>query len=109
MTNCKPCPTPLPSDTRLSCLDGDPLSDPSTYCSIVGGLQYLTISRPDISFVVNQMCQFMHNPCSSHLQVVKCILRYINGTVKQGLVFHQSDEFTLRSFSDADWAGSVDD
>ena len=50
MTDCKPCPTPLPSDTRLSCLDGDPLSDPSTYLipllyrSMVGGLQYLTLS-----------------------------------------------------------------
>jgi len=109
MTDCKPCPTPLPSDTRVSCLDGDPLPDPSTYRSMVGGLQYLTLSRPDISFAVNQVCQFMQNPRSSHLQVVKRILRYIKGTVEQGLVFHQSDDFTLRSFSDADWAGSVDD
>ncbi|BBH09856.1 transposable element gene [Prunus dulcis] len=109
MTDCKPCPTPLPSDTRLSCLDGDPLSDPSTYRSMVGGLQYLTLSRPDISFAVNQVCQFMHNPRSSHLQVVKRIFRYIKGTVEQGLVFHRSNDFTLRSFSDADWAGSVDD
>ena len=51
----------------------------------------------------------MHNPRSSHLQVVKHILRYIKGTVDQGLVFHQSDDFTLRNFSDADWAGSIDD
>ncbi|CAL9000527.1 unnamed protein product [Prunus brigantina] len=109
MTDCKPCPTPLPSDTRLSCMDGDPLSDPSTYRSMVGGLQYLTLSRPDISFAVNQVCQFMHNPRSSHLQVVKRIFRYIKGTVEQGLVFHRSNDFTLRSFSDADWAGSVDD
>ncbi|XP_020411082.1 uncharacterized protein LOC109946761 [Prunus persica] len=109
MTDCKPCPTPLPSDTRLSCLDGDPLSDPSTYRSMVGGLQYLTLSRPDISFAVNQVCQFMHNPRSSHLQVVKRIFRYIKGTVEQGLVFRESTDFTLRSFSDADWAGSVDD
>ncbi|KAB5531809.1 hypothetical protein DKX38_018479 [Salix brachista] len=45
MTKCKPCPTPLPSDTRLSCLDEDLLFDPSTYRSMVGGLQYLTLSR----------------------------------------------------------------
>jgi hypothetical protein len=77
--------------------------------SMVGGLQYLTLSWPDISFVVNQVCQFMHNPRSSHLQVVKRILWYIKGTVEQGPMFHQSDDFTLRSFSDADWAGSVDD
>ncbi|BBH06863.1 hypothetical protein Prudu_018621 [Prunus dulcis] len=54
MTECKSCPTPLPSDTRLSCMDGDPLPDPSNYRSMVGGLQYLTLSRPDISFAVNQ-------------------------------------------------------
>ncbi|CAL8106349.1 unnamed protein product [Prunus armeniaca] len=109
MTDCKPCPTPLPSDTRLSCTDGDPLSDPSTYRSMVGGLQYLTLSRPDISFAVNQVCQFMHDLRSSHLQIVKRIFRYIKGKVEQGLVFHRSNDFTLRSFSDADWAGSVDD
>ena len=44
MTECKPCPTPLPYDTRLSILDGDPLSDPSIYRSMVGGFQYLTLS-----------------------------------------------------------------
>ncbi|BBG93197.1 transposable element gene, partial [Prunus dulcis] len=109
LTECKPSPTPLPSDTRLSCLDGDPLPDPSTYRSMVGGLQYLTLSRLDISFAVNQVCQFMHNPRTSHLQVVKRIFRYIKGTLEQGLIFHQSTDFSLRSFSDADWAGSVDD
>ncbi|CAL2258609.1 unnamed protein product [Prunus armeniaca] len=109
MTECKSCPTPLPSDTRLSCMDGDPLPDPSTYRSMVGGLQYLTLSRPDISFAVNHVCQFMHNPRTSHIQVVKRILRYIKGTLEQGLIFHKSNDFTLRSFLDADWAGSVDD
>ena len=90
-------------------MDGDPLPDPSNYRSMVGGLQYLTLSRPDISFAVNQVCQFMHNPRTSHLQVVKRIFRYIKGTLEQGLIFHKSNDFTLRSFSDADWAGSVDD
>ncbi|CAL2257777.1 unnamed protein product [Prunus armeniaca] len=108
-TECKPYPAPLPSDTRLSCLDGDPLPDPSTYRSMVGGLQYLTLSMLDISFAVNQVCQFMHNPRTSHLQVVKRIFRYIKGTVEQGLIFHQSNDFSVRSFSDADWAGSVND
>ncbi|CAL8131835.1 unnamed protein product [Prunus armeniaca] len=51
----------------------------------------------------------MHNPRTSHIQVVKRILRYIKGTLEQGLIFHKSNDFTLRSFSDADWASSVDD
>jgi len=107
MTDCKPCPTPLPSNTRLSCLDGDPLSDPSTYRSMVGGLQYVSLLRPDISFAVNQVCQFMHNPRSSHLQVVKRILWYIKGTIEQGLVFTSPMTSLYAIFSDADWAGST--
>ncbi|CAL8176533.1 unnamed protein product [Prunus armeniaca] len=70
MELCKPCPTPLSSSTRLSSLDGDPLLDPAPYRSMVGGLQYLTLSRPDIAFAVNQVCQFMHAPCTTHLQSV---------------------------------------
>ncbi|KAI5323584.1 hypothetical protein L3X38_032656 [Prunus dulcis] len=75
---------------------------------MVGSLQYLTLSQPDISFAVNQVCQFMHNPHTSHLQVVKRIFRYMKSTLEQALIF-KSNDFTLRGFSDVDWAGSVDD
>lgn len=52
--------SPVINGTKLSILDGDPLPDPSEYCSVVRALQYLTWTRPDISFIVNQVCQFMH-------------------------------------------------
>ncbi|KAB2616638.1 hypothetical protein D8674_023226 [Pyrus ussuriensis x Pyrus communis] len=109
MDQCKPSPTPFLSSLRFSAYDGDHLSEPEVYRSMVGGLQYLTLTRPDISFAVNQVCQYMHNPKSTHLQAVKRIYRYIKGTVERGLLFRSSNDFTLRGFSDADWAGSLDD
>ncbi|CAN6700242.1 unnamed protein product [Malus baccata var. baccata] len=109
MESCKSSPTPLSSFTRLSSLDGDPLTDPSTYRSIVGGLQYLTLSRLDIAYAVNQVCQFMHAPRTTHLQSAKRILRYVKGTLSHGLLFHKAPHSNLYGFSDSDWAGSVDD
>ncbi|XP_058202763.1 uncharacterized mitochondrial protein AtMg00810-like [Rhododendron vialii] len=108
MVSCKPCSTPLPSNSKLSQHDGDLLDDPTIYRSMVGGLQYLTLSRPDIAFAVNQVCQFMQHPKTSHLQVVKRIYRYIKGTIEHGLSFHYSSDNTLRAFSNADWPGLDD-
>ena len=60
MASCKPCPTPLPIGSRLSSFEGEPLFDVTNFRSMVGRLQYLTLSRPNIAFVVHQVCQFMH-------------------------------------------------
>ncbi|XP_048447305.1 uncharacterized mitochondrial protein AtMg00810-like [Pyrus x bretschneideri] len=109
MDQCKPSPTPFISLLRLSAYDGDPISDPDVYRSMVGGLQYLTLTRPDISFVVNQVCQYMHNPKSTYLQAVKRIYRYIKGIVEQGLLFRSSPDFSIRGFFYTDWADSIDD
>uniref|UniRef100_A0A803PCM2 Reverse transcriptase Ty1/copia-type domain-containing protein n=1 Tax=Cannabis sativa TaxID=3483 RepID=A0A803PCM2_CANSA len=54
---------------------GDPIENPQVYRSIVGALQYQTITRPKISFSVNKVCQFMANPLNTHWNVVKRILR----------------------------------
>ncbi|VVA35516.1 PREDICTED: Retrovirus-related Pol poly from, partial [Prunus dulcis] len=79
----KPCSTPLGS-SKLD-LDSPALSDPTFYRSTVGALQYLTWTRPDLAFAVNQVCQHMHNPRESHLAAVKRILRYLKGTLHLGL------------------------
>ncbi|KAM0984168.1 hypothetical protein PS2_011373 [Malus domestica] len=76
---------------------------------MVGGLKYLTLSRPDITYAVNQVCQYMHNPKTTHLQAVKRIYCYIKGTVVHGLLFGSSTDLSLRGFSDVDWVGFVDD
>jgi len=108
MTNCKPSPTPLPATEKLSRYEGNPLSvnDSTKYRSIVGALQYLTLTRPDLAFSVNKVCQFLHAPTSTHWTSVKRILRYIKST---GLKIPRKNSFLVSAFSDADWAGSIDD
>lgn len=79
MTCCKPATTPSAPNSWLSLHEGALLLDATKYRSMVCGLQYLTLTKPDIAFSVNQVCRFMHQPRTSHLKVVKCILRFIKG------------------------------
>ncbi|XP_052169207.1 uncharacterized mitochondrial protein AtMg00810-like [Oryza glaberrima] len=111
MSICKPASTPLSTTEKLSIEDGDFLgqNDASHYRSIVGALQYLTLTRPDLSFSVNKVCQFLHSPTTVHWSAVKRILRYIKGTVEFGLRFGKYDSMLISAFSDADWAGCSDD
>jgi histone deacetylase 1/2 len=101
----------MSSTEKLSWIDGNPLgsNDVTTYRSIVGALQFLTLTRPDLSYSVNKVCQFLHAPTTTHWTAVKRILRYIQGTLKVGLTFHKSSSSLLSAFSDADWAGCLDD
>lgn len=92
------------SSSKLDHHSGEPLTDPSSYRSMVGALQYLTWTCPDIVHVVNQVCQHMHSPRTPHLTTAKRILRYLKGTPDHGIEFTQGSP-TLTIFSDADWAG----
>ncbi|XP_068302666.1 uncharacterized mitochondrial protein AtMg00810-like [Pyrus communis] len=104
MDGAKPYVTPLGS-AKLD-HTGALLANPAEYRQIVGVLQYLTWTRPDLSFVVNLVYQFMHSPMDQHLQAVKRILRYLKGSFGHGLWFPQvSSSLKLKAFSDADWAG----
>jgi histone deacetylase 1/2 len=111
MNGCKATPTPLSSTEQLSLYDGTPLGpeDSTQYRSIVGALQYLTLTRPDLAFSVNKVCQFLHAPTTDHWTAVKRILRYVFDTLKVGITFARSSSTFLSAFSDADWAGSLDD
>ncbi|KAM2715182.1 hypothetical protein EV2_044820 [Malus domestica] len=84
--------------------EGELLSDPSSYRSIVGSLQYLTFTRPDIAFAVNTVCQHMHSPTEVHFGAVKRILRYLHGTMQHGIVYSSQSQMHLTAFSDSDWA-----
>jgi hypothetical protein len=108
LQNSKSCATPCLPHHHLLKDDGQPYSNPQHYRSIVGALQYLTFTRPDIAFSVNQACQFMHNPMVSHVVAVKRILRYLKGTLHLGLHFHPGP-LHLQAYSDADWAGDPND
>ncbi|GJS02611.1 ribonuclease H-like domain-containing protein [Tanacetum coccineum] len=74
MVNCNPCRTPVDMESKLG-VDGDPVSYPTLYRSLAGSLQYLTFTRPDISYAVQQVCLYMHDPREPHLFALKRILR----------------------------------
>ncbi|PKI62476.1 hypothetical protein CRG98_017100 [Punica granatum] len=99
--------TPLSSRTHLSLTDGDLLDDPTEYHGMVGTLQYITITKPDICYAVNLVSQFMHAPRTTQFQAVKRILRYLLGTSTHGLHF-QSSDLQITAYIDADWAGCPD-
>lgn len=111
MAKCKPSPMPLPATEKLSKFEGEPLGDEDNtkYRSIVGALQYLTYTRPDLAFTVNKVCQFLHAPTSTHWISVKQILIYIKYTFDTGLTIPKKNTFLVSAFPDADWAGNVDD
>ena len=111
MVDCKPMSTPLSTSDKLSLHEGSLLGpdDATQYRSIVGALQYLTLTRPDIAFPVNKVCQFLHAPTTVHWAAVKRILRYIKQCTQLGLNIHRSMSTLVSAFSDADWAGNVDD
>lgn len=110
--------TPIPTTPTPMLHSGSPLPDPSEYRQVVGSLQYLLITRPDIAFSVNKLSQFMHCPTTEHWSLVKRLLRYLAGTVNDGLQLHNDSHLSLQpftetslslhAFSDADWAGDKD-
>ena len=111
LQGCKPSFTPLSSSEKLSLTEGQLLNqeDSTKYRSLVGALQYLTLTRPDISFAVNKVCQFLHAPTTVHWTGAKHIARYVKHTLSIGLNFSKSSSTLVSAFSDSDWAGCLDD
>ena len=105
MSNCNPCLTPVDTKQKLSADDSPPVSDPTMHRSLAGALQYLTFTRPDLSFSVQQICLFMHDPRENHLNALKRILRYVKGTISYGIKMTRSTSLSITAYSDADWAG----
>jgi len=105
----KPITSPMSASAPLSKFAGISLSDATLYRSTVGVLQYLAITRPDISFAVNKCSQFMQDPRDVHWTAVKRILRYLKHSITYGLLIRPCHHFQLAAFSDADWAGCPDD
>ncbi|XP_071740518.1 secreted RxLR effector protein 161-like [Rutidosis leptorrhynchoides] len=87
---------------------GMPYSDPTQYRTLVGALQYFTITCPDLSYAVNQVSQFLHALTTDHFQAIKRILSYVNGTIHYGLQFSHATKPTLLGYSDAYWARCIE-
>nr|GEY79319.1 putative cytochrome P450, reverse transcriptase, RNA-dependent DNA polymerase [Tanacetum cinerariifolium] len=94
MASCNPTRTPIDTESKL-CADGDLVSDPTLYRSLAGGLQYLTFTRPDISYVVQQVRLYMHDPRKPYFSALKRILRYVRGTLDFGLQLYASSTRSL--------------
>ncbi|XP_073061987.1 uncharacterized mitochondrial protein AtMg00240-like [Primulina eburnea] len=107
MNNTKALPASMTSGLRLSSKDMDPFPDGMLYHSTVGALQYLTITRPDIEFSVNKVCQFMQASSYSHWKAVKHILRYLSGTLGFGIRLNPCSAFTLHGLCDDDWGSDL--
>ena len=103
-STCKSVATPLPLNFKLDPDAGDLLQDPSHYRTIIGNLNFLTNSRPDISYAVQTLSQFMQSPRSSHLLALEHTLRYLKGTSGQGILLKADGPLILKAFSDSDWA-----
>jgi hypothetical protein len=88
MIHCKLVPTSMSSSEKLSAHIGDPLGleGITKYCSIVDALQYLSHTRPDLAFSINNVCQYLYSPMIVHWTAVKHILRYIQATLNAGLL-----------------------
>ncbi|GKB50004.1 ribonuclease H-like domain-containing protein [Tanacetum coccineum] len=66
MLNCNPCRTPIDTEKKLG-PEGSPVTDPTLYRSLAGSLKHLTFTRPDLSYAVQQLCLYMHDPREPHL------------------------------------------
>ena len=109
MLEAKPISSPTATSTNLSAFVGDPIQDVTLYRSTVGALQYLALTRPDKSFIVNRLAQFMHNPKTEHWQSIKRFLCYLKQTFCFGLQIYHSHTHSLQAFLDVDWVGCHDD
>ena len=108
MAECKPCSTPVDTNSKVAAAEGGPVSDATDFRSLAGALQYLTFTRPDIAYAVQQVCLHMHDPREPHLAALKRILRYVRGTLHLGLLLRPSIPTDLVVYTDADWAGCPD-
>jgi hypothetical protein len=102
MAECKPCSTPVDTNPKVAAADGTPVADASDFRSLTGALQYLTFTRPDISYAIQQICLHMHDPREPHLAALKRILHYVRGTLHFNLLLRPFTSTDLVVYTDAD-------
>ena len=105
MSGCNPCSTPVDTCVKVPADAGPPVDDPTAYRNLVGALQYLMFTRPNITYVVQQICLHMHDPRETNLTAAKRILHYLQGTISYGLIIPRSAPTQLVIYADANWVG----
>ncbi|KAK6163684.1 hypothetical protein DH2020_000548 [Rehmannia glutinosa] len=101
--------TPMATNVKIDKDEKDKSMDESKYRGMIGSLLYLTASRPDILHAVCLCARFQSNPKESHMSAVKRIFRYLKGTIQYGLFYPKNENFSLKGYSDLDYAGNIDD
>ncbi|XP_019085320.1 PREDICTED: uncharacterized protein LOC109126311 [Camelina sativa] len=109
MFGVKPVATPMAQSPKLTLHSGTPLVDATHYRKVVGSLQYLSFTRPDIAFAINRLSQYMHQPTTDHWQAIKRVIRYLVGTTTHGIFLRSDCPHTIHAYSDTDWGGDVGD
>ncbi|KAL5562933.1 hypothetical protein UlMin_032680 [Ulmus minor] len=104
----KPVNSPMEQNLSLNKDKGEFISDPTSYRSLVGRLIYLTITRPDLVYVVHLLSQHMDKPRHPHLEAAQRVLQYVKYTLGQGIFFSATSSLQLNAFCDADWARCPD-
>ncbi|XP_013607520.1 PREDICTED: uncharacterized mitochondrial protein AtMg00810-like [Brassica oleracea var. oleracea] len=105
---CKPVSVPMDPYAHLSLEDGTPLPSARPYRELIGRLLYLMITRPDITFAVHKLSQFLQRPSDFHLQAAHRVFKYVKGNPGQGLFYSSNSELCLNAFADADWSSYRD-
>jgi hypothetical protein len=106
LLNAKPVDTSMNPNVKLLPNQREPISDSWRYRRLVGKLNYLTVTRPDISFAVSVVSQFLNSPCQEHMDVVIQILKYIKGAPGKGLIYEDRGHTQIVGCTNADWADS---
>ena len=109
MQGCKSMSTPLVVGSKLMKEDETPLCNATLYRYLIGSLMYLMATRPYIMLAVSLVSRFMHQPHESHWWATKRILRYVSGTKFYGLFYTSANDSNVVAYTDADWAGNLDD
>lgn len=109
MGEAHPCSTPMVVGTKLYGGDSDLFENPFLNRSTVGVLQYITLTRPDVSFVVSKLSQFLKAQTQLQWRACKIVLRYLKGTLSHGLLFKSAPILKIEAYSDTDWAGYIGD
>ncbi|KAL5569471.1 hypothetical protein UlMin_026046 [Ulmus minor] len=91
----------MEANLKLSQDEGEPLDDPSSYRRMIGKMFYLTITRPDISYSVNRLSQFLSNLRMPDMKVAQRVLQYIKSTSGQGLYFPSDSKLQLLAYAEA--------
>ncbi|XP_062104849.1 secreted RxLR effector protein 161-like [Humulus lupulus] len=101
--------TPIGTTSKLTRDVSGKSVDPTLFCSMIGSLLYLIVSRPDICFSVGLYARYQASPTESHLVAVKRIMKYVAGTVEFGLWYTNGTNMSLVGYNNSVWAGNLDD